>query len=514
MPVLHSFEESKLEYEDEDDVEIKMMGIGMDKELLEHNLYENDISLIICHNFSLTSNLPIKPKDSGNSNMKLITLSRIMEQENIQAALDQALVPTDDQVKIDSSNMRIDPTKTQKEATYQVVMNIIKLFSCYNAILIFTDVPEIYIQQFWLTITKIKKSSFYQFQFDDQKFEVDVELFQKFFCICLRVPNKEFIEPPSHDSLLTFLNQLGHKGSLDLISDIQSSVRRRENMPYPSFTKFIIYYFLSKHVFISKRQDVMVNDEIKKSVAYQTYLTLSTDTKPPKKGRGKGKGLMSKKTATPALEKKKSIPKKKGTITAEENILSDPDVAFKLGVEQALEANKEALERQKKKKMKGIASDDIPKGLSEGSSSKPEVLDKPKGKSTGSSEGVGITPEVPDEPKGKFVVHDKPDDDWEKKATESKKADEDTADEEEVHSNEEVHTKEEEQIEDEHYDEEGHEDKEMHDDDEKHNDGKAADEETADVKLTDDEKDGEEITNTAKGDEEIAGVEKVNNEQA
>ncbi|GKE67297.1 hypothetical protein Tco_1521458 [Tanacetum coccineum] len=70
MPILHSFEENKLEYEDEDEVEIMMMGTGMDKESLEHNLHEDDITLIICHNFSPTSNPPIKPKDSGNFRMK------------------------------------------------------------------------------------------------------------------------------------------------------------------------------------------------------------------------------------------------------------------------------------------------------------------------------------------------------------------------------------------------------------------------------------------------------------
>ncbi|GJV89686.1 retrovirus-related pol polyprotein from transposon TNT 1-94 [Tanacetum coccineum] len=70
MPILHSFEENKLEYEDEYAVEIKMMGTGMDKESLEHNLYKNDITPIICHNFSLTSNPPIKPKDPGNYRMK------------------------------------------------------------------------------------------------------------------------------------------------------------------------------------------------------------------------------------------------------------------------------------------------------------------------------------------------------------------------------------------------------------------------------------------------------------
>nr|GEW64243.1 MAK10-like protein [Tanacetum cinerariifolium] len=72
MPILYSFEENRLEYEDEDEVEIKMMGSGMDKESLEHNLYEHDITSIICHNFSLTSNLPIKPKDSGSFRMKVV----------------------------------------------------------------------------------------------------------------------------------------------------------------------------------------------------------------------------------------------------------------------------------------------------------------------------------------------------------------------------------------------------------------------------------------------------------
>nr|GEW50566.1 hypothetical protein [Tanacetum cinerariifolium] len=72
MPILHSFNENKLEYEDEDEVGIQMMGIGMDKELLEHNLYENDITSIICHNFSSTSYPPIKSKDSGSFRMNVV----------------------------------------------------------------------------------------------------------------------------------------------------------------------------------------------------------------------------------------------------------------------------------------------------------------------------------------------------------------------------------------------------------------------------------------------------------
>ncbi|GKB36184.1 zinc finger, CCHC-type containing protein [Tanacetum coccineum] len=80
MAILHSFEENKLEYEDEDEVEINMMGTGMDKESLEHNLHENDITSIICHNFSPTSNPPIKLKDSGSFRMKIpLTLMVLQE---------------------------------------------------------------------------------------------------------------------------------------------------------------------------------------------------------------------------------------------------------------------------------------------------------------------------------------------------------------------------------------------------------------------------------------------------
>nr|GFA80520.1 hypothetical protein [Tanacetum cinerariifolium] len=69
----------------------------------------------------------------------------IMEQEKEQQiALDEALVPIDDQVKIGSCNIRIDPLKKQKEPTYQLSLDIIKHYSCYNSFLKTVDVPQIY----------------------------------------------------------------------------------------------------------------------------------------------------------------------------------------------------------------------------------------------------------------------------------------------------------------------------------------------------------------------------------
>ncbi|GJZ24417.1 retrovirus-related pol polyprotein from transposon TNT 1-94 [Tanacetum coccineum] len=402
----------------------------------------------------------------GMESMSLETLKSLAEeneewwiktQEQIQQdALDQALVSLDDQVKIGSYNMRIDPTKTQKESTYQVALDVLKLSSCYNAFLITVDVPLIYMHQFWFTITKLKNSSSYQFKLDKQKFEIDVELFREILCICPRVPNKEFIAPPPHDSLVTFLKSLGYKGSLELLFDLYvdymyqpwrtfatimigvsiglpgrvkgpiSSQNKNQpaTRPYKEsglsgsglsgyeligFTKVIINYFLLKHSsipkihgsrincikddgvlgklkFISKGEHaqvygmtipyVMMNTDIKNSKAYPRYLAISISIVVPKKTRKRMKATTN--------------PTKKGSITAEENILSNPDEALQLGESMSLteaeiakeerrlhethaslvigrdqtsEVDKEAVKCQKKKMMKGIASDAVSQEL-------------------------------------------------------------------------------------------------------------------------------------------------------
>ncbi|GJY57329.1 hypothetical protein Tco_0456444 [Tanacetum coccineum] len=75
-------------------------------------------------------------------------------------------------------------------------------------------------RQFWFTITKVKKSSFYQFDLDNKKCQIDVELFWKILCIFPRVLDQEFTVPPSHDSLIDFLIELGYKGHMKQLSDM------------------------------------------------------------------------------------------------------------------------------------------------------------------------------------------------------------------------------------------------------------------------------------------------------
>nr|GFB44932.1 hypothetical protein [Tanacetum cinerariifolium] len=104
--------------------------------------------------------------------------------------------------------MRIDPTMTQKEETYQVILNIIKITTFYRAFLASADVLKIYMQQFWHTVIKVKESTLYEFKLANKKCLVDVEVFRQALNIFLRVLRKEFIVPPSEEELLTFLIRL------------------------------------------------------------------------------------------------------------------------------------------------------------------------------------------------------------------------------------------------------------------------------------------------------------------
>nr|GEU81950.1 phospholipase-like protein [Tanacetum cinerariifolium] len=87
-----------------------------------------------------------------------------------QVALDNTLVPLEKRVEIGKCNMRIDPAKTHKESTYQVILDALALTTYYLAFLITADVPDIYMQQFWFTINK-KDSTTYRFKIEKNKFK-------------------------------------------------------------------------------------------------------------------------------------------------------------------------------------------------------------------------------------------------------------------------------------------------------------------------------------------------------
>ncbi|GKC41644.1 retrovirus-related pol polyprotein from transposon TNT 1-94 [Tanacetum coccineum] len=319
----------------------------------------------------------------------------IMNPQEIQqvAARDEKWVPSAKRVKISCTNIRLETTVPKKEETFQVVIDIIKSSTCFKAFTISADVPEIFMQQFWTILN-----------------------------ICPRVEGVDFTNVPDDKTAPTFLINLGYKGPLnrhtnmfvdhmhqpwrtltaiinkclsgktasndklrksridilwgmfnrenvdypELIWDdfayqidhIKEKRTRRENLPYPRFTKIIINHFLKQHKSLTnlnhKHFHTIRDDRI---VSRLKFVRICEDYPeyglpihdiPPKKS--KGKGSKGKKTAEesqetvdvseesePELEpaKKKTFGKrrvkKKVTLSADDNIISnDPDAALEL----------------------------------------------------------------------------------------------------------------------------------------------------------------------------------------
>ncbi|GJW72711.1 hypothetical protein Tco_0132081 [Tanacetum coccineum] len=348
-------------------------------------------------------------------------------------------------------------------------MDALALSLCYPAFLITADVPEIYIQQFWFTISKIKDSSSYQFKLDKKKCRIDVEVFRDILQICPRLPNQEFDEPPSDEEIVSFVKELGYKGDFgsvtvvytdhmhqpwrtllpsltntfrgkSLIDNRDSSAKRKENMPYPRFTKAIIQHFISKdksismrnrtfiHIvrddsvlgtmkFVAKSEDnqvygalilaLMLNQKIQNSNSYKTYLDFETGAATPKKARKWKKPASFSKKQTllitkepakkPAARKQPtdvqirdtpgvSVSKKKAPAKAKRN--KGIDLLFKAALLEETQMKK-AIKRIKRETHMHQAG-----GSDNEASFQPEVPDKQKGKSIDTHKGTGLKPGV------------------------------------------------------------------------------------------------------------------------
>nr|GEU87474.1 reverse transcriptase domain-containing protein [Tanacetum cinerariifolium] len=75
-----------------------------------------------------------------------------------QAKLNLELVPKEKRLESKKCNGRINPGKTQREPTFQIVLDALALTPCYSAFLTTTDVPEVYVKQFWDSIHKYDTS--------------------------------------------------------------------------------------------------------------------------------------------------------------------------------------------------------------------------------------------------------------------------------------------------------------------------------------------------------------------
>ncbi|GJU13406.1 hypothetical protein Tco_1135802 [Tanacetum coccineum] len=151
-----------------------------------------------------------------------------------QIALDDALVAPADRLKIGKCNLRLSSDVTSKEATLQVVYDVLKLTPFYKAFQVTADAPEIYMQEFWATAYVHNRSV--RFKMNNKKHILGLDQFRDILQICPKVGNKKFEEPPLEKEILAFLASLGHSGDIRKITDVNVN---KLHQPWRSFAAVI-----------------------------------------------------------------------------------------------------------------------------------------------------------------------------------------------------------------------------------------------------------------------------------
>ncbi|GJV66066.1 hypothetical protein Tco_1476894 [Tanacetum coccineum] len=247
-----------------------------------------------------------------------------------QIALDDALVAPADRLKIGKCNLRLSSDVTSKEATLQVVYDVLKLTPFYKAFQVTADAPEIYMQEFWASAYVHNRS-------------------RSFAAII----NKCLSGKPSYDSLRLSQAQIlwgmYNKKKVDyaylLWEDFTYQIENKNTkkgnaMYYPRFTKLIVNFVMAKDPSIPRRNKVnwhyarddpmfttinvisrnedtqlygailpteLTNEDIRISESYKEYHAIASGKIPPKTKGSKKKAD----TDTTTKMKPPTVPKEK-----------------------------------------------------------------------------------------------------------------------------------------------------------------------------------------------------------
>ncbi|GJR09242.1 retrovirus-related pol polyprotein from transposon TNT 1-94 [Tanacetum coccineum] len=175
---------------------------------------------------------------------------------------------------------------TSKEATLQVVYDVLKLTPFYKAFQASADVPEIYMQELWATASVHNHSI--RFKLNNKKHIVNLEYFREMLQICPIIRNQKFDEPPFEQEILTFLVSLGHSGEIRKITDVNVN---KLHQPWRSFAAVINKCLSGKSSYDSLRlsqAQIIWGMYHKKNVDYAFLLwedfTYQVENKNTKKG--------------------------------------------------------------------------------------------------------------------------------------------------------------------------------------------------------------------------------------
>ncbi|GJX81188.1 hypothetical protein Tco_0329337 [Tanacetum coccineum] len=98
-----------------------------------------------------------------------------------------------------------------------------RLYLALNALTASANVPAIYLQQFWKTMSYNEKTGVYSCQLDEQWFNLNADLLRNALAITPVNPAHPFELPLSGDTVFDFVNELGYPEPIELVSSIRTN---------------------------------------------------------------------------------------------------------------------------------------------------------------------------------------------------------------------------------------------------------------------------------------------------
>ncbi|GJV34945.1 hypothetical protein Tco_1407422 [Tanacetum coccineum] len=154
-------------------------------------------------------------------------LQNTMAEQNVPAQpptrTDEQIVPRSQWLSIGKSNLLFNAQKIQKNPIFQISVDILSNTNFFQAFTASANVPAIYLQQFWKTMSYNEKTGVYSCQVDEQWFDLSADLLRKALAITPVNPAHPFELPPSGDTVIDFVNELGYPEPVEIVSSIRTN---------------------------------------------------------------------------------------------------------------------------------------------------------------------------------------------------------------------------------------------------------------------------------------------------
>nr|GEV28327.1 retrovirus-related Pol polyprotein from transposon TNT 1-94 [Tanacetum cinerariifolium] len=178
------------------------------------------------------------------------------------------------------SNCYLDLEKSQGNPIYKITVDLLKNTNFFRAFTASFTIPLIYIQQFWDTVQYDKKTGSYRSQLDEQWFVLTKDTLREALQITPINNNQPFIAPPSSDTLINFVNELGYP---KLVKNRRHKFHPRPDFPLhlPNEEPVLGYLKFSakgtkRDVFGMPIPGSLITSDIQEASYYQEYLASVT----------------------------------------------------------------------------------------------------------------------------------------------------------------------------------------------------------------------------------------------